>query len=465
MAASTIRGHDTEAEAKTVRLGGGSAGAEERIDPAVDLAAEGGIDYLIFDSLSESELSLIESARRGDPSVPGYDVFTEPRLSEVMPPCARNEVKIIGNMGAADPEGAQDLALEIARRLGLKGQRIAAVSGDNVLRLAKTLNLTVAETGRGVDAFGDDLVSAFAYIPGDPIVAALQDGADIVLTGRVGDASLFLAPLVHEFGWPEDDWDRRAKGIVVGHLLECAAQVTGGFFADPPYKVVPDLDRLGFPIAEVSSDGEAVITKLADAGGLVSTATCAEQLLYEVHDPSHYIEADVISDFSGVAFELVGRDRVRIGGEIRGKPKPDLLKVSLGVREGWLGAGTVYYGGPGALDRAKLAAEAITRRFDRIGLRPEALRVNFLGVNGLFESAPGVPECDPWEVGLRIAGRARDRTAAAMIAREASTALSNNGPAGVSCRQRQYELKEVLGYYTAFIPRDAVTPQVRMKEA
>ena len=139
--------------------------------------------------------------------------------------------------------------------------------------------------------------------------------------------------------------------------------------------------------------------------------------------------------------------------------------MSLGVREGWLGAGTVYYGGPGALDRAKLAAEAITRRFDRIGLRPEALRVNFLGVNGLFESAPGVPESDPWEVGLRIAGRARDRTAAAMIAREASTALSNNGPAGVSCRQRQYELKEVLGYYTAFIPRDAVTPQVRMKEA
>ena len=453
------------AQAKTVRLGGGSAGAEERIDPAVDLAAQGAVDYLIFDSLSESELSLIESARQSDPSVPGYDVFTELRLRAVMPPCADNGVTIIGSMGAADPEGAQDLALAIARDLGLKGRRIAAVTGDNVLALAKSQNLTVAETGRGVNAFGDDLVSAYAYIPGDPIVQALADDADVVVTGRVGDASLFLAPLVHAFGWPADDWDRRAKGIVIGHLLECAAQVTGGFFADPPYKVVPGLDHLGFPIAEVSGDGSAVITKLADAGGLVTTATCSEQLLYEVHDPAHYIEADVVSDFSAVAFEAVGADRVRIGGTITGKPKPDQLKVSLGVREGWLGAGTVYYGGPGALDRAKLAAEAVTRRFDHIGLRTEALRVDYLGVSALYGSAPGVPASEPWEVGLRIAGRTKSRTEAAMIAREASTALSNNGPAGVSCRQRQYELKEVVGYYTTFIPRDAVTPQVTLKEA
>ena len=453
------------ADARKVRLGGGSAGSEDRIDPAIDLAERGGIDYLIFDSLSESELSLIESARRSDPSQPGYDAFTELRLNEVMPSCARNGVKIIGNMGAADPEGAQDLALAISRRLGLKRLRIAAVSGDNVLELVKGKNLMVAETGRRVGAFGDDLVSAFAYIPGEPIVAALREGADIVVTGRVGDASLFLAPLVHEFGWPDDDWDRLARGIVVGHLLECAAQVTGGFFADPPYKVVPDLDRLGFPMAEVSDDGEAVITKLPDAGGLVSAATCAEQLLYEVHDPSHYIEADVISDFSGIAFEPDGQDRVRIGGVIRGKPKPECLKVSLGVREGWLGAGTVYYGGPGALGRAKLAAEAVTRRFERIGLRPDAFRVSFLGVDSLFESAPGVPLSDPWEVGLRIAGRTRHRSQAAMIAREASTVLSNNGPAGVSCRQRQYELKEVVGYYTTFVPREAVTPQVRVKEA
>lgn len=453
------------ADAKTVRLGGGSAGAEDRIDPALDLAESGSIDYLIFDSLSESELSLIASARRSDPSVPGYDVFTEVRLNAVMPACARNGVKIIGNMGAADPEGAQNLAVGIARRLGLTGMRIAAVSGDNVLGLAQALNLKVAETGRSVNAFGDDLVSAYAYISGDPIVAALQDDADVVITGRVGDASLFLAPLVHEFGWPADDWDRRARGIVIGHLLECAAQVTGGFFADPPYKVVPDLDRLGFPIAEVTRDGGAVITKLADAGGLVSPATCAEQLLYEVHDPANYIEADVISDFSGIVFENDGRDRVRIAGEIRGKPKPRELKVSLGVREGWLGAGTVYYGGPGALDRAKLAAEAVTRRFERLGLRPSDLKVNFLGVDGLFGSAPDVPASDPWEVGLRIAGRAEDRTGAAMIAREASTVLSNNGPAGVSCRQRQYELKEIVGYYTTFIPREAVTPKVNVKES
>ena len=452
------------AERKCVRVGGGSAGAEERIDPAVELAEKGRIGYLCFDSLSENELSNIEMHKRQDPSAKGYDVFTEPRLTQVMPVCAHKGVKIIGNMGAGNPLAAQDLAIDIARRAGLKGLKVAAVLGDNVLQLVKELNLEIAETGRKVQEFGADLISAHAYIPADPIAEALRQGADIVLTGRVGDASLFLGPLMYEFGWKEDDWDLRAKGIVVGHLLECAGQVTGGYFADPPYKVVPDLHRLGFPIAEVYADAETFITKVEGSGGLVSPATCKEQMLYEVHDPSHYIEADVISDFSDIDFEQAGPDRVRISGVVRGKPKPEKLKVSLGVKEGYLGAGTVYYGGPGALGRAKLAAESLKKRFEYLKLQPEELEFYLMGVNGLYDSAPGVPETEPWEVGLRTAARTRELAEAILIARESSTTLSNNGPAAVTCRQRQYELKEIVGYYHTFIPRDKVTPTVVIKE-
>ena len=349
--------------------------------------------------------------------------------------------------------------LGIAGRAGFKGVKIAAVLGDDVLDLARDLKLRTVETDRDVNDFGDDLVSAHAYVPCDSIVDALAEGASAVVTGRVGDASLFLAPLIHEFGWAGDDWDRRASGIVMGHLLECAAQVTGGFFADPPYKVVPDLHRVGFPIAEVSENGEAIITKVEGTGGLVSEATVKEQLLYEVHDPNNYIEADVISDFGAIEIDQVERDRVAVRG-VRGKPRPEQLKVSLGVREGYFGGGTVYYGGPGALGRARLAEESIRKRIDYLGLKPDKLEIYLLGVNGLFGSAPGVPEIEPWEVGIRTAAITQTQADAITIARESTTAMSNNGPAAVTARQRQYELKEVVGYCHTFVDRDRVSTSV-----
>ena len=438
-----------------VRIGGGSAGAEERIDAAVELAEKGGLDYLCFDSLSEVELSSIAIAMRQDPPALGYDAFAEARMTEVLPPALRNGVRIISSLGGRDPEAARDMLIGIAQRAGFSGVKIAAVLGDDVLDLARDLKLRTAETDRDVNDFGDDLVSAHAYVPADSIVDALAQGASVVVTGRVGDASLFLAPLMHEFGWANDDWDRRASGIVVGHLLECAAQVSGGFFADPPYKVVPDLHRVGFPIAEVSENGEAIITKVEGSGGLVSEATVKEQLLYEVEDPNNYVEADVISDFGGIEVRQVGADRVRVRG-VRGKPEPERLKVSLGVREGYFGGGTVYYGGPGALGRARLAADSIKKRIDYLGLKPDKLEVHLLGVNGLFGSAPGVPEIEPWEVGIRTAAITKNQADAVTIAREATTAMSNNGPAAVTARQRQYELKEVIGYYHAFVDRARV---------
>ena len=444
-----------------VRVGGGSAGAEERIDPAVELAEKGELDYLCFDSLSEVELSSIAIAMRHDPATLGYDVFAEAKMSEVLPAALENGVRIVANLGGRNPEAARDMMLGIAGRTGHSGVKIAAVLGDDVLDLVRELKLRTVETDRDLNDFGDDLVSAHAYVPCDSIVDALGQGAAAVVTGRVGDASLFLAPLIHEFGWAGDDWDRRASGIVMGHLLECAAQVSGGFFADPPYKVVPDLHRVGFPIAEVSANGDTVITKVDGTGGLVSEATVKEQLLYEVHDPNNYIEADVISDFGRIEIAQVGADRVAVSG-IRGKPQPDQLKVSLGVREGYFGGGTVYYGGPGALGRAQLAAESIRKRIDYLGLKPEKLEIYLLGVNGLFGSAPGVPEVEPWEVGLRTAAITKSQADAVTIARESTTAMSNNGPAAVTARQRQYELKEVVGYCHTFVDRDRVKTTVSM---
>ena len=457
-------GRGLQGRAKQVRLGGGSACPGERLEPAVELVEKGNIDYIIFDSLSESEMLAFERQKLRQPDA-GYDIYSERRLRAIWTQCARAGIGIIGNMGAANPRGAQEVAIRVARTMGLEGQKVAAVLGDNVLDTVTELNPVVNETGRPVSDFGARLVAAHAYIPADPIVEALEQGADLVITGRVGDASLFLAPMIHEFGWLADEWDLLAKGIVVGHLLECAGHVTGGYFADPPYKTVPDLYRLGFPIAEITAEGETIITKTPGSGGVVSTATCAEQMLYEVDDPANYIEADVVTDFSDIGFEQVGPDRVKIEGTVRGKPKPDLLKVNLGVREGYRAEGTIFYAGPGAYGRAKLAADVIRQRLERVtALEADELRFDYIGINALYGPPSGEVKNEPWEVGLRVAGRTQSREEAWKIMHELET-IDNNGPAAIGRGLRSEEISEILGYYSTFAPREAVETEVVVREA
>ena len=446
-----------------LRLGAGSACPGERLEPAIELVEKGNIDYIVFDSLSESEMLAFERHKMSQPDE-GFDTYTERRLRAIWPRCARNGIRIIGNMGAANPRGAQDLAIRVARDLGLGGQKVAAVLGDNVLASIRELNPVVNETRQPVNEFGDKLIAAHAYIAADPIVEALEQGADLVITGRVGDASLFLAPMIHEFGWQANAWDLLARGIVLGHLFECAGQVTGGYFADPPYKVVPDLYRLGFPIAEVSAHGDIIVTKTPGSGGLVSPATCAEQMLYETDDPANYIEADVVADFTDIGFEQVMPDRVAITGTITGKPKPELLKVNLGVREGYRAEGMIFYAGPGAYERAKLAAEVIRQRLEHVThLKADSLRFDFIGVNALY-GPPGELENTPWEVGLRVAGRTRERAEAWKIMHELET-IDNNGPAAVGRGLRAEDITEILGYYSTFVPREMVNTEVIVREA
>ena len=446
---------------KTVRVGAGSACFVDMIEPAVELAERGELGYLCFDSMAEVTTVSMAKRKAQDPSK-GYDPYLEKRFRPILPLCAKSGTKIIGNMGVANPLAAQDLMIELARESGLKGLKIAAVLGDDVLDLVQEIDPVVAETGERVSAFGDRLFAANAYIPNSPVVEALRQGADVVITGRMGDSALFLAPLMYEFGWEEDDWDLLAGGMLIGHLMECAGQVTGGYYASPPHKTVPDLHRLGFPIALVEPDGTAVITKLPGTGGIVNKATCTEQTLYETHDPEKYIHADVVADFSDIQFDEVGPDQVRVSG-VRGKPSPSHLKVILGVHDGYVGRGQIFYGGYGAYERAKLAADRIQKRLEIVGARPDELSIDFIGVDSHFKSADGSVSSIPREVGVRVSGKSKDRETAELITYEMLT-LPCNGPAGGSAEVAEESVSEITAVYNAYIPRDLVKPSLVIKE-
>lgn len=441
-----------------VRIGSGAGYSGDRIEPAAELAEKGELDYLIFECLAERTIALAQRAKMADPDA-GYDPLLEDRMRAVLPACHRRGIRIITNMGAANPLAAAARVREIARSMNLHGLKVAAVTGDDVLDIVRQRNL-IDDTGQPVGRFGDRLLSANAYIGAEPIVEALASGADVVITGRAADPSLVLAPLVHHFGWSMEDWSRLGMGTVVGHLLECAGQITGGYFADPGFKDVPGLARLGFPIGEVYEDGSAVITKVEGSGGAVTAATCKEQLLYEIHDPAAYITPDVIADFSGVRIEQIGPDRVRISGA-GGRPRPDTLKASVGYVDSYVGEGQMSYAGPGALSRARLALEIVAERLKLTGVSTSEVRYDILGVNAMHgESLSGGGE--PYEVRIRVAGRAENLKEATRIANEVES-LYTCGPAGGGGASKS--ARDIVAVVSVLLPRDDIHPSVHLEEA
>lgn len=440
---------------KTIRIGSGAGYSGDRIEPAVELAEKGGIGYLVFECLAERTIAIAQQARMKDPRS-GYDALLEARMAACLPVCRSNQVKIITNMGAANPVAGAEKVRQVATRLGIRGLRIAAVTGDDVLDLVRKDDPVIVETGGHLSGFGERLVSANAYLGAGPIAQALQNGADVVITGRVADPSLFLAPLMVELGWRDDRWDLLGQGTVMGHLLECAGQVTGGYFADPGVKDVPGLARLGFPIAEVGEDGTFVVTKVPGSGGMVTPATCREQLLYEIHDPSSYITPDVVADFTGVRLVEIGKDRVQVTGG-KGRPRTDSFKVSVGYVDGFIGEGQISYGGPGAVARGKLALEIVAERLQLTGVKIDELRCDLIGVNSLHGDALSAGH-DPYEVRVRVAGRTKTLAEALRIGNEVET-LYTNGPAGGAGAWKG--AREVVAIVSAFIPRARVLPSVR----
>ncbi|WP_175820078.1 acyclic terpene utilization AtuA family protein [Burkholderia sp. BCC0419] len=445
---------------RRVRIGAGAGYSGDRIEPAVELAEHGQLDYLVFECLAERTIAIAQQARRKDPAL-GYDPLLDARMHAVLPVAAAKRVRIVSNMGAANPRAAARRTAQIAQSLGIAGLKVAAVEGDDVLDVVLRGAFRFEESGDEVAAYRERIVSANAYLGAAPIVDALAAGADVVLTGRVADPSLFAAPLIHAFGWRMDDWDTLGAATVVGHLLECAGQVTGGYFADPGYKDVPNLARLGFPIGEVEADGSVVITKVPHAGGRVSAATCKEQLLYEIHDPARYLQPDVVADFTRVAVAEEAIDRVRVTGG-RGAARPDTLKVSVAYVDGWIGEGQISYGGPGALARARLALDIVRERLPLTGVAASELRFDLIGVDALYGDATPAARGEPAEVRVRVAGRATNAAEAARIGNEVET-LYTNGPAGGGGAFKS--TREVIAVQSVLLPRAAVTPSFSFVEA
>jgi hypothetical protein len=434
---------------KTIRIGAGAGFAGDRIDPAVDLARDGRLDYLVFECLAERTIALAHLHKRQGCTL-GFDPLLRARLEAVLPLCASRGTRIITNMGAANPEAAAREALAIARSLDLTGLRVAWVSGDDVLALLADYV---------VSDLREHLVSANAYLGIEPILDCLRRGADVVITGRVADPSLFLAPMVHEFGWALDDWEHLGQGTAIGHLLECAGQLTGGYFADPGYKEVPGLDRLGFPLAEIDETGRACLMKLAGSGGVLNIRTCKEQILYEVQDPSGYLTPDVTADFTGIRFDEIAPDKVCVSGA-GGRERPSQLKASLGLYGGFIAEGQISYAGPGALSRARLARQILENRLHWIALGD--LRIDFVGIDSMHGAALSHAAVDPWEVRLRAAGRFFDETAARRLMGEVES-LYVNGPAGGGGGVTS--LRENIAMDAAFLPREAVMPQITLEVA
>ncbi len=440
---------------KKIRLGSGAGYSGDRIEPAVELAEKGDIQYLCFECLAERTIAIAQQAKMKDPAQ-GYDALLAARMQAVLPVCHKKGIKIITNMGAANPQAGAAKIKQIAEKLNIRGLKIAAVSGDDVLAAIRDQELTIEETGAKLSTIKDKLVSANAYLGVAPIIEALQAGADIVITGRVADPALFIAPLVYEFGWSLEDWNLMGQATVIGHLLECAGQVTGGYFSDPGFKDVPGVGQLGFPIAEVGADGSVVITKVESAGGMVTLATCKEQLLYEIHNPKTYFTPDVVADFTGVKMEQIAKDQVSVSGGA-GAAKTGLLKVSLGYVDSYIGEGQISYAGPGAVNRGRLALDIVKQRLEFMGVKMQESRYDLMGVDSLHGEKLSAGH-DPYEVRVRVTGRTETMAEAVRIGNEVET-LYTNGPAGGGGAWKS--AREVVAMVSVIVPDSVVNYSVQ----
>ena len=415
------------AKSKTVfRIGTGAGFSADRLEPAVDLAQRGNLDVMVLECLGERTVAFAHRDRMADPGR-GYNPQLAQRMRALLPPCREAGTVIVTNMGAANPRAAAERARQIARELGMSGLKIACIEGDDVGALVSRQQPFMDEEGVVAD-IGRPIVGMNAYLGADAIIPALREGADVVIGGRLADPSMFLAPLMHRFGWDVEDTVRLGAGTLVGHLMECGMQVTGGYFADPGVKEVAGLARCGYPIAEVGADGGAVITKLAGTGGCVTPLTVKEQLLYEVHDPARYLTPDVTADFSKVEIEAVGPDRVRVS-KAGGTTRPATLKVTVGFDAGFQGEAGVSYAGPAAQARGRLAAAIIDERLRQVHGLTEGLRIDLIGVASLFATVGAAGHADTEDVRLHVALRSREREDAETMLWEVESLLCC-GPAG-----------------------------------
>lgn len=449
----------------TVVIGCGAGFSGDRTDAAVPLV-EALLTYdapraLMFETLGERTLAAAQLRRVVDPEggdEPLLDAFLAPVLGD----CLSANITVLGNFGAANPEAAQRRVATLARASGFPEAQLGVVSGDDVRDRLEMLDWTAWEGERRALPSGNSVVAANVYLGAEPLIEALRRQAQVVITGRVADPALALAPLCHHHDWPLDDWDRLAAGALAGHLIECGAQVTGGYFADPGVKEVPGLAELGYPIVEVERDGRLVVTKPPGTGGMVTEQTVREQLLYEIHDPSAYITPDVVLDLTGVEIRQIGRDRVSVSGA-RGRPRPATLKTTISFLDGFQGEAEISYAGPNAVARARLARETLQQRLARRcspGLRS---RFDLIGVSSVFDGDTevwrGAPVEPVEDVRLRLAVE-HERREVVELATQELLALYCCGPAGGGGVRRHHKPRLKTASY--LVSREQVQPQVTM---
>ncbi len=448
-----------------IRIANGQGFWGDSLEAPVDQVRLGPLDYLTLDYLAEVTMSILQKQRSRDPKA-GYARDFVDMIARVLPDLVQRRIRVIANAGGVNPAGCRDAVLEVAKRQGIP-IKVATVAGDDILGrldeyLGRGIELKNMDTGEPLSAIRDQVQSANVYFGAFPVSNALAQGAQIVITGRVTDTGLALAPMIHEFKWKADDWDKLAAGTIAGHTIECGAQCTGGN-CQVDWETIPNLAGIGYPIVEAEPDGTFSITKHAGTGGRVTVASIKEQLLYEMGDPQEYITPDCVADFTTVQLEQAGPERVRFTG-IRGKPATDFYKVSISYAAGFKAIGSLVYAWPDAYKKARAADQILRQRLDRLGLKFDAIRTEFLGANachGIAAAEPS-PELAPElaEVALRFGVRSHDRAAVERFTKEIAPLALNGPPVVTGLGGGRPRVEEIVAYWPALIPKREVTPEV-----
>ncbi len=449
-----------------IRIACGQGFWGDRLDAPVDQVRRGPIDFLMLDYLAEVTMSIMQKQKKRDPSQ-GYARDFVPLMEEIFPDLVEKGIRVISNAGGVNVPGCRDGLVEAAREAGVGGRaKVGTVVGDDILDrlddlISRGHGLENMDDGRPLEAVVEKVESANAYIGARPIVEALERGATVIVTGRSTDTALTYAPMIHSFGWAWDDWDRIAHGIVAGHINECGAQASGGnCLVD--WESIPDLADIGYPIVEATPEGPFVLTKHAGTGGRISPAIVKEQVLYEMGDPQEYITPDGVADFTSIRLEADGEDRVRVGG-VAGRPRTDLLKVSISYRAGYKAVGTLVYAWPDAVKKAQKADAVLRERLDRLGLEFDEIRTEYVGWNATHGPLAGEPPEDLPEVELRVAVKAAERAPVERFTREIAPLILSGPPSVTGFAGGRPRVQEIVAFWPALIDREEIEPYLEVE--
>jgi len=451
-----------------IRIAAGQGFWGDLLDAPVRQVEGGPIDYLMLDYLAEVTMSIMQKQRSRDP-LAGYAKDFVPLMKQILPACVARNIRVTANAGGVNVVGCAEAVRGVVNELGLSGKvKIGIVTGDDIMPridelLGKGIELRNMDTNEPLAKVRDLIQSANAYLGAWPMVEALNRGAQVVITGRATDTGLTLAPLIHEFGWKADDWNRMAAGTIAGHIIECGAQCSGGN-CQYDWRNIPNLADVGFPIVEAAPDGTFVVTKHENSGGCVGIQSVKEQLVYEMGDPHEYITPDCVADFTSIQLANAGANRVRVFG-IKGREATEFLKVSISYSAGFKAVGTLVYSWPDAFEKAQMADKILRARLERLGLRFDQVLTEFVGANATHGALAGEPSPDLPEVQLRVGVRSEDRKAVDRFTKEIAPLILTGPPGVTGFAGGRPKVEEIVAYWPALIPKEEIVPVVDVMEA